>query len=48
MTFDEARWSLLVMAEERTGYLVRQQMLRARAEEDARWQAVVGATDGAG
>jgi hypothetical protein len=40
--------SLQLMAEERVGVRQRETAYRARAEEDARWAAAVGAANGAG
>jgi hypothetical protein len=42
-TFDQFRWRLLHIAEERVGKRVR----RAGLEEDSAWQAAMGAYDGA-
>lgn len=43
ITWDEARLTLQVMAEERTGWLVRERLYAARAQEDATWAAATAA-----
>lgn len=48
MTWREALLSLQVAAEERVGYLARQEELRAKAAEDAAAAAVVAALGGKG
>ncbi len=42
MTWTEARLSLQLIAEERTGRVARERAYQARAEEDARWAAATG------
>lgn len=46
MTFVEARVSLQLEAEERIGYLLREQQRQARAVEDAAFAAVRDAVGG--
>ncbi len=42
MTWTEARLSLQLIAEERTGAAARERAYRNRAEEDAKWAAATG------
>ncbi len=45
LTWHEAKLSLQLAAEERVGWLQRERAYQRRAQEDALWQAAVGAVD---